>query len=390
MRSVNAFGRQDLEEERLKKASMETVTAALKARRLKAALPPVINISVAICVGLVLYRGTGLVLQGIMTVGALTVFLAYLAKFFMPLQDMAKMTNIIAQTGVALERIQVILQADNIIPEKKNAIQSQRLQGNIRFEKVCFQYVENEPVLQGLNLSIESGQRIGICGPSGCGKSTIASLIARFYDASSGRVVVDGEDVKEYSIESLRRQIGFVLQDTAIFYGTVKENIAYGRPDATHDEIIAAAKVAKAHDFIMHMPQGYDTIVGERGVTLSGGQRQCIGIARAVIRNAPILILDEPTASLDAESEKIVIAALEAGAQGRTVITIAHRLSTLRDADKIFVLKDGCVAEEGRHEELLKREGLYAELFYMQVGAQKFTTIKSHQHTGSYPDIPIS
>lgn len=368
IKSVNAFGREDLEEERLQKISMETVAAALRARKLKALLAPVINVSVAICIGLVLWRGAGLVMTGVMTVGALTVFLAYLNKFFSPVQDLGKMTNIVAQSGVALERIQTILNADLIIPEKPNAITPTKLQGNIEFQNVCFSYIDGTPVLENLNLQIAQGQRIGLCGPSGGGKSTIASLIARFYDTASGRVVIDGCDVREYTIEGLRKQIGFVLQDTFIFFGTIRENIAYGRPDASDEEIIAAAQLSRANEFIEKLPQGYNSVVGERGITLSGGQRQCIGIARAILRNAPILVLDEPTASLDAESEKIVIAALEKLMVGRTVITIAHRLSTLRDADKIVVLKDGLVAENGTHEQLLAQQGVYYTLFQLQTG----------------------
>ena len=372
MRSVNAFGRQDMEEERLRKASLETIAAALKARKLKALLVPVINVTVAICVALVLWRGASLVIAGIMTVGALTVFLAYLGKFFAPVQDMAKMTNIIAQTGVALERIQVILNADTIIPEKQNAITPEKLNGNIEFRNVGFSYVEGRPVLQDFNLQISEGQRIGVCGPSGGGKSTVASLIARFYDPTEGSIFIDGTNINDYTIEGLRKQIGFVLQDTFIFFGTVKENIGYGRSGASDEEIMEAAKMAKAHDFIMRMPEGYDTVVGERGITLSGGQRQCLGIARAIVRNSPILILDEPTASLDTASEKIVIEALEKLMQGRTVITIAHRLSTIREADKIVVLKNGFVAEEGTHKELMLKGQVYHELYLLQAGPVHF------------------
>lgn len=377
MRSVNAYGRQDLEEERLKKASLETVAAALKARRLKALLVPVINISVAVGIALVIWRGSSLVIAGIMTVGSLTVFLSYLSKFFTPVQDLAKLTNTVAMAGVALERIQIILNADTIIPEKPDAIVPGKLRGEIVFREVSFSYVNESPVLHDFNLVIREGQRIGICGPSGGGKSTVASLIARFYDATGGKILIDGTDIRDYTIEGLRSQIGFVLQDTFIFFGTIRDNIAYGRPGATEEEIIEAARLAKAHDFILRMPNGYDTIVGERGVTLSGGQRQCIGIARAVVRNSPILILDEPTASLDTESEKIVIEALEQLMVGRTVIIIAHRLSTIRDADKIIVLKDGLVAEEGTHEELLARQKLYAELYQLQAGTIHLFTKES-------------
>ena len=369
VRSVKAFGRQDLEEGRLKKASMETVQAALKARRVKSLLSPIVSVTVSLCVAIVLWRGAGLILRDAMTIGALTVFLSYLNKFFKPVQDLAKMTNVIAQAAVGLERIQTILDADAIIPQKPGARDPGKLRGEIVFEHVAFAYDPAVPVLRDINLTIQPGQRIGVCGPTGGGKSTVLSLIPRFYDPTLGRVLIDGVAVTDYRLDRLREQIGFVLQDTVLFAGSIRDNIAYGRPEATPEEIIQAAKMANAHDFISEMPHGYDSLVGERGLTLSGGQRQRIGIARAIVRNAPILILDEPTAALDTESEKLVMEALERLMKGRTVITIAHRLSTIRDADKIVVLKGGLIAEEGTHEELLTRNRIYAELYRIQAGA---------------------
>jgi subfamily B ATP-binding cassette protein MsbA len=366
IRSVNAFGRQDFEEDRLKKISQETVDAALKARRVKSALSPVVAITVSACTAFVLWRGADLVVNGVMTVGALTVFLYYMAKFFSPVQDLAKMTSTIAQVTVALERIQAILETNTITKQLPNAVNPGRLRGDIVFEHVSFSYNNDSSVIKDFNLNIYCGQRIGICGPTGSGKSTIVSLIARFYDPVSGSIFIDGLDISEFTIDGLREQIGFVLQDTVLFYGSVRENIAYGKPDATKEEIIEAAKLANADEFVAKMPHGYDTLVGERGVTLSGGQRQRIGIARAVVRNSPILILDEPTASLDTESEKIVMEALEKLMIGRTVITIAHRLSTIRDADKIVVLNNGFIAEQGTHEELMKKGEIYAELCNVQ------------------------
>src|SRR6266513_406692 len=366
MRIVKAYGRQDLEAERMKSASEATVTAALRARRIKSLLSPVVTVVVSLCTAFVLWRGTSLVIAGTLTVGALTVFLAYLTKFFKPVQDLAKMTNTIAQTAIGLERIQRILDADAIIPERPGARTVGPQQGDIRFEHIAFGYDANAPVLRDVSLTIAQGQHVGVVGPTGSGKSTIVSLIPRFYEPASGRITIDGVELGDYSLAALRKQIGFVLQDTALFHGTVRENIAYGRPDATDDAIIAAAKLANADEFIDKMPQGYDSMIGERGGTLSGGQRQRIGIARAVIRNAPILILDEPTAALDTESEKLVIEGLERLMHGRTVITIAHRLATIRNADKIVVLKDGVVAEEGGYDELLQRGGIFAELHRIQ------------------------
>jgi subfamily B ATP-binding cassette protein MsbA len=367
MRVVQAFGRQDVEEARLGQASRDTVEAALKARKVKSVLSPAVALTVALCTGFVLWRGTSLVLSDVMTIGALTVFLTYLNKFFKPVQDLAKMSNTIAQTAVAIERIDTILAADDILPQRADARPAAKLQGRIEFDHLAFAYDAKSPVLRDVNLVIEPGQMIGIVGPTGGGKSTVVSMIPRFYDATGGTVRIDGVDVRDYDLQGLRGRIGFVLQDTGLFHGTVHDNIAYGRAGATDAEVEAAARLANAHEFIARMPDGYATMVGERGATLSGGQRQRIGIARALIRDAPILILDEPTAALDTESEKLVMEALERLMKGRTVITIAHRLSTIRHSDKIVVLKDGVVAEEGSHDELVRLNGVYAELYRTQV-----------------------
>jgi subfamily B ATP-binding cassette protein MsbA len=276
------------------------------------------------------------------------------------------MATAVAQATVALERIQAILETDSMIAQKPNAKDPGKLSGNIIFDKVSFAYDKESPILHNTDFTIECGQRIGICGPTGSGKTTVINLIARFYDPTSGRVLIDNVDISDYVLDGLRSQIGFVLQDTVLFFGSIRDNIAYGRPDATEEEIIEAARLAHADEFINKMPHGFDTLVGERGVTLSGGQKQRIGIARAIVRNSPILILDEPTASLDSESEKIVMSALEKLMEGRTVITIAHRLSTIRDADKIIVIENGSVAEQGTHEELMEKGEIYADLYNSQ------------------------
>ena len=366
MRVVKAYGREQLEEQHLKDASQSVVDAALKARRIKSLLSPVVAVVVSLCTGFVLYRGSILILRDQMTIGSLTVFLAYLSKFFKPVQDLAKMTNSIAQAAVGVERVQMILSADEMIPDKADGHEPQSVRGEITFDKVAFAYKADSPVLKEVTFKIEPGQLVGFVGATGGGKSTVASLIPRFYDATAGRVLIDGTDVRDFKLRALRSQIGCVLQDTVLFAGTIAENIAYGRPGATREEVVAAAKLANADEFIARMPQGYDSAVGERGSTLSGGQRQRIGIARAIIRNSPILILDEPTAALDTESEKIVMEALERLMKGRTAIAIAHRLSTIKDANKIVVFKDGFVHEQGTHAELLRMNGLYAELYRIQ------------------------
>jgi ABC-type multidrug transport system fused ATPase/permease subunit len=365
---VQAFDRQDFEEQNLVQASRETVVAWLKARRVSSLLSPVVGFAVAVCTGIVLWRGSVLILAGTITVGTLTVFLAYLARFFQPVRDLAVMTNSIAQVSVGFERIRAILEADAVVPERPTAIDPEPFRGEIVFEHVAFGYDPAVPVLRDVSFTISPGQMVGIVGPTGSGKSTVVSLVPRFRDSDSGRIRIDGVDVCDYKLHPLRQQIGFVLQDTVLFRGTVRDNIAFGRPGATGDEIVAAAKLANADEFIARMPDGYDSPVGERGHSLSGGQRQRIGIARAFIRDSPILILDEPTASLDAESEALVVEGLERLMKGRTVIVIAHRLSTIRDADRILVIKDGVVAEDGSHEELLALGGVYAHLHRLQYG----------------------
>lgn len=363
---VQAFDRQDIEERNLMQASQQTVTAWLKARRVSSLLAPVVGLVVAVSTGLVLWRGSALIISGAMTLGTLTVFLAYLGKFFGPVRDIAVTTNSIAAVSVGIERVRAILEADYVVPQRPNAKEPDTLRGAIEFDHVAFGYDPDQPVLRDISFSIEPGELVGIVGPTGSGKSTVVSLIPRFRDTDSGYIRIDGVDICDYQLHPLRRQIGFVLQDTVLFRGTLRENIAIGRPEATDEEIIEAAKLANAHEFIMRMPKGYDSLVGDRGMTLSGGQRQRMGIARAFVRNSPILILDEPTAALDAEAEELVINGMKRLMEGRTVIIIAHRLSTIRDADRIIVVKDGLVAEQGTHDELVALGGIYAELHRIQ------------------------
>ncbi|MBV8115830.1 MAG: ABC transporter ATP-binding protein [Silvibacterium sp.] len=366
IQAVKAFGREKAEEELLDEVSHATVSAALKARSVKALLSPVVTVTVAICTAVVLWRGAALILAGSMTVGELTVYLAYLTRFFKPVKDLATTTNAIAQAAVGAERVRAILDTDTMIPEKADALEPETLAGDIEFEHVAFGYDPAVPILTDVSFRIKPGQFVGVVGATGAGKSTVVSLIPRFYDVQAGAVRIDGKNVVDYKVIALRRQIGYVLQETVLFRGTILENIAFGRPDATRDDIIEAAKLANADEFISRMPNGYDTMVGERGSTLSGGQRQRIGIARVMVRNSPILILDEPTAALDSESEKLVIDALARLMKGRTVITIAHRLSTIHDADQIIVISNGIVAENGTHDKLIALNGIYAGLYRTQ------------------------
>ena len=363
---IKAFDGQKIEEDQLINVSSATVRAALAARRIKSLLAPMVSATVALCTAVVMWQGSYLILAGGMTIGALTVYLSYLTKFFKPVKDLATTTNAIAQAAVGVERIRMVLEADAIIPECEDAIEPRNIKGEIIFQNVAFAYPDNPPVLKDVSFFVKPGQRVGIVGPTGGGKSTIVSLIPRFYDVIAGKVSIDGHDVREYKLHPLRDHIGYVLQDTVLFHGTILENIAFGRPSATHAEVAEAARLANAHEFIARMPHGYDTMVGERGLTLSGGQRQRIGIARVIVRNNPILLLDEPTAALDAESERVVMDALERLMKGRTVLTIAHRLATIRDADQIVVIAAGVVAENGTHRQLVARNGIYAALYRTQ------------------------
>jgi subfamily B ATP-binding cassette protein MsbA len=366
IRVVNAFGRQELEEKRLEEASRAEVRAALRARQVKSLLSPVVTVLVSLCTAFVLWRGTSLVLASAMTAGSLTVFLSYLGKFFKPVQDLAKLSGTIAQASVAAERVRGILELDMSVPERPGAREPGALSGAIEFDHVGFAYDPAAPVLRDVTFSIAPGQFVGLVGTTGGGKSTLVSLIPRFYDPSLGSVLVDGVDVRDYKLQGLRSRMGFVLQDTVLFRGTIRENIAYGRPDASEEQIVEAAKLANAHEFIVRMPDGYASQVGERGTTLSGGQRQRIGIARVLVRDSPILILDEPTAALDLESERLVVEALERLMKGRTAIMIAHRLSTIRDADRVLVLHDGVIADQGTHDELLARCSIFGEIHRAQ------------------------
>lgn len=372
IRVVKAFAREDYELKRLDEEGLEGVEIALRARGLKAKLAPIVQIVVAVGTCLVLwFGGRHQAHQAIgmeVSSGTLVMFIMYLGKMYKPMQDLSKMTDTYSKAVVGYERIQAVLETDKEVKDLPRAKLAPRFKGKIEFDHVSFSYSPESPILDDVSITIEPGQVAAFVGPTGAGKTTIISLIPRFYDPSSGTVKIDGADVRSYRQRSLRQQISFVLQETVLFHSPIWQNIAYGKPEASRDEILRAAELANATEFIDRLPQGFDSIVGERGMTLSGGQRQRIAIARAVIRDTPILILDEPTTGLDAASEKLVIEALDRLMTGKTVITIAHHLSSVRAADVIFVIKDGRLIERGTHDELVRNGGLYAELERLQMG----------------------
>jgi subfamily B ATP-binding cassette protein MsbA len=368
IRIVQGLAQEDQQSERFEVQNAGSLRAYLEGIRYQARVAPQVDFLAALGLAVVMWYGATRVLAGVLTTGDVVVFFAYVTNLYSPMKALSRLSSSFARAGVAAERIAEVMRVHSEVAEPQHARAAPRFGGRIEFRDVSFEYAAGQRVLSQVSLRIEPGMAVAIVGASGAGKSTLVSLVPRLYDPATGAVCIDGEDVRQFTVQSLRDQISLVLQDSLLFSGTIRENIAFGRPDADDCEIRRAARTANAEEFILQLPEGYDTLVAERGSTLSGGQKQRIAIARAVLRDAPILILDEPTSGLDVASERTVLAALQAAAAGRTTLTIAHRLQTVRFADRIVVLERGRIVEEGGHAELLRRQGRYAALCDLQAG----------------------
>ena len=360
---VQGFHREDAEVARFTVQNKSSLRSGLRAARMEAKMKWASELAVAVVTAMVLGVATYRVLSGVLSPGDLLVFVAYLKKFNRPIRRISRFTEQAARGAASGERIIGMLRIKSSIKERSDAIKAGRLHGEIIYNNVSFEYQKDIPVLHDIKFHIEPGERIAIVGPTGCGKSTITSLLPRFYDPTKGAVVVDGKDIRDYTIVSLRQNISLVFQEPVLFATTIAENIAYGKPDASLEEIVEAAKKAHVHHIIEELPDGYETTLGERGGTLSGGQRQCIAIARAIIKNTPIVIMDEPTAGLDNQSASQGMGALRELMVGKTVILISHQLETIQDVDNVLVLQEGHIIQEGTPSELLLDDGLYQKLY---------------------------
>ncbi|HLF41634.1 MAG TPA: ABC transporter ATP-binding protein, partial [Acidimicrobiia bacterium] len=368
IRLVKVFGRERHETERFETMGGELLRANLALTRTESAFSSWLEIVPALALGVTLAFGAHQVRGGHLELGQLLVFVSYLRDFYGPTRALSRLAAKASRASVRAERIAEVLATDLAVADLPGARPAPRLRGDVAFTGITFGYRPGQPVLRDVDLSVAAGTVLALVGPTGAGKSTLASLVPRLYDPDEGAVLLDGTDLRSFTLESVQSQVAVVPQDSVLFRATVAENIAYGRPDATRADIEAAARAANAHEFIVALPEGYDTVVGERGETLSGGQRQRVAIARALVRDAPILILDEPTSGLDARSERVVLDAVDRLMRDRTTIVIAHRLSTVRRADQIALIDAGRVVERGTHDDLVAGGGRYAELLALSRG----------------------
>lgn len=367
LKEIQVFNKQDRERQRVDDKSQDHMIAMLRALRLGAIFQPAIEFLTSLGTVIVIFFGGMLALQGTMRGSDIVGFMLYLNLFYRPIAVLARLMEDVQQAYAGGERVFKVLDTSPDIADAPGAVDIAHSLGHIVFENISFGYMDNQKVLENINFEAKPGEMIALVGPTGVGKTSIISLIARFYDPRQGRITLDGKDIRDITLHSLREQISVVLQDVFLFNGSIAENIAYGNEQATPEEIIEAAKIARAHNFIMETEMGYDTAIGERGVRLSGGQKQRLAIARAVLRNAPILILDEATAAVDVETESQIQAAIDALAGSRTIIVIAHRLSTVKKAGTILVLEEKQIVERGSHQELLAQGGMYSRLCQVQL-----------------------
>jgi ATP-binding cassette subfamily B protein len=365
IRVVKAFAQEKRESARFREANKHNLAVNDKLNRVWSLFSPTVSLLTELGLLVIWIFGIWQVSQGDITVGTLTAFIAYSGRFYVKLDSMSRIVSVTQKSASAAKRIFDILDHVSSVPDPVNPVKVDEVKGDIELREVGFRY-GNRAVNRGISLKINAGEMVGLVGHSGSGKSTLVNLICRFYDVAEGAILLDGKDIRSFAVSDYRRNIGLVLQEPFLFFGTIAENIAYGKPNATREEIIASARAAHAHEFILRLPQGYDSMVGERGQGLSGGERQRISIARALLIDPPILILDEATSSVDSETEKEIQKALDNLVQGRTTIAIAHRLSTLHRADRLVVLDRGVVVEEGSHDELMAREGAYHRLYEAQ------------------------
>jgi ATP-binding cassette subfamily B protein/subfamily B ATP-binding cassette protein MsbA len=373
IRIIQAFTKEEDEQRKFMSASNQSLDASLKLYTLQTLYSGTVNIVMAVGTALVVWVGAKHVMSGRITVGEIIIFTTYLASLYGPINTICQTWGLIQGSKVGVGRVFEILDVEKDIEEGALTFPKSGTRGEVVFENVSFHYMAQQPVLRNIDLSVRPGEKIAIVGPTGVGKSTLVSLIPRFYDPREGRVLIDGIDIRDYQLKPLRNQISMVLQPPLVFPLSVRENIAYGKPDAGIEEIVFAAKLARIHDSIDRLPDKYETIVGEQGATLSEGERQRITIARAILRNSPILILDEPTSSVDAETEALIMAGLEQLTYGRTTFIIAHRLSTVRKADRVLVLGGGEIVEQGPFNDLIRGGGPFAALYNSQFGVENRT-----------------